>query len=122
MKAPIFDPATEGRPMSRPSVPAVTHPWFGRTARVSDARKPRLHPAITQLRFALPRTQHVRIHVQDASGRLVRTLHEGTLEAGEHVSCWDGRDDRGAALNPGSYMMRLEVDAAPLTSRVVTLN
>lgn len=108
--------------MSRPSVPAVSHPWLGRTARVTEARQAHVHTTIAQLRFALPRTQHVHIVVIDENGRTVRTLHDGTLEAGEHLSCWDGHDDRGTSMSSGSYALRLDVDGAPLTSRVVMLH
>ena len=107
--------------MSRPSAPAVSHAWLGRTARAAGARQAPQRPSVAQLRFALPRPQHALVCVHDSNGRVVRTLHDGTLEPGEHVSSWDGQDDLGASLAAGSYTLRLDVDRQPLTSRVITL-
>ena len=38
----------------------------------------------------------------------MRTLLEGVQPAGERVLAWDGRDDNGARLGAGVYMLRLD--------------
>ncbi len=49
----------------------------------------------TVITFSLPRAQDVRLRIYDISGRLVRTLVRGRLEAGSHEVTWKGRDDLG---------------------------
>jgi len=50
--------------------------------------------------------------VQDASGRTVRTLRAGPADAGSVVLAWDGRDERGEPLPPGSYTVKVVAAAA----------
>jgi flagellar hook assembly protein FlgD len=46
--------------------------------------------------------------IYDPSGRLVRTLVSGSMSAGEHSVAWDGKDDRGHAVNAGIYFYELK--------------
>ena len=48
------------------------------------------------------------MRLYDVSGRLVRTLADGDLAAGEQRLRWDGNDDRGRALASGVYYLRVE--------------
>ena len=41
------------------------------------------------------------------SGRRVRDLARGWLEAGPHALRWDGADDQGRAMPPGVYFAKL---------------
>jgi hypothetical protein len=45
--------------------------------------------------------------VFDLSGRLVLTLADGEMPAGEHILVWDSRDDAGRALQPGVYVLQV---------------
>lgn len=76
---------------------------------------------VASLRFALPQTGSVDVHVLGAEGRRVRTLVSGDLEAGEHACGWDGLDDTGRRCDAGSYILRLETGGRLLTSRIVSL-
>jgi glucose/arabinose dehydrogenase len=49
-----------------------------------------------------------RLRVFDASGRLVRTLFDGALPAGSRDFAWDARDERGQAVAPGIYILRMD--------------
>jgi flagellar hook assembly protein FlgD len=49
----------------------------------------------------------VSLRIYDVGGRLVRTLVEGTLPAGEKSVVWDGRDDTGRPVGSGVYFCRL---------------
>ena len=62
----------------------------------------------TEIRFELGREQTVRVRVYDLSGRVVRTLVHGHLQAGVHSEVWTGRDDSGRKVASGSYYVRLE--------------
>jgi hypothetical protein len=50
------------------------------------------------------------LRVYDVSGRLVRTLVDGALAAGDHEVLWRGRDDGGREVASGVYLYRLEAD------------
>ncbi len=61
----------------------------------------------TQIRFRLPQACHVSLRIYNQTGRLVRTVVSGTLDAGEHRLVWDGLDDSGTPLPSGVYVARL---------------
>jgi len=61
---------------------------------------------LTEVRFAMPEAGPVQVRVYDAAGRLVRTLHDGGLGAGEQSVCWDGRDGRGDRAAAGMYLVQ----------------
>ncbi len=61
----------------------------------------------TVVRFSLPAPAQVRLEVFDVLGRQCRTLDAGWMGAGHHNLNWDGRDDAGAPLPSGLYLLRL---------------
>jgi hypothetical protein len=73
----------------------------------------------TDLRFRLGRAGTARLRVYDASGRVVRTLTETALRAGEHSIRWDGRDASGRGVSAGVYLARLEVDGRTLSRKML---
>jgi hypothetical protein len=77
--------------------------------------------AATGIRFALKETGPVQVKVYGLDGRLVRTLVDETLPAGERTVQWDGRDDAGREVASGSYMIRFVTRHASQTERVVRL-
>jgi flagellar hook assembly protein FlgD len=44
--------------------------------------------------------------VHDVSGRLVRTLADGTFESGPHTLRWDGSAENGQRVTSGVYFLR----------------
>jgi hypothetical protein len=60
--------------------------------------------------FVLATSATVELQVFDLRGRRVRDLGARRLDAGEHRMIFDGRDDRGRELAPGTYLARLVVD------------
>ena len=74
-------------------------------------------PAV--LRFALPKTAHVRLAVFDVRGRLVATLANGLLPPGWHPIVWQRRDTRGARVASGVYWAQLEALGEVRTQRLV---
>jgi hypothetical protein len=62
----------------------------------------------TRFTVRLPEAGQATVTVHDTRGRLVRTLADGRLEAGEHGFAWDGRDDRGGRAPAGVYLLRAE--------------
>ena len=73
----------------------------------------------TTIGFALPREANVRLRVYDVAGRLVRTLVNGQVGAGEGVKIWDGRHDSGAQAAGGVYFYRLETGNQTLTRKMI---
>jgi hypothetical protein len=68
--------------------------------------------------FALPKRSSVSLRVYNATGALVRTLTTAELPAGFHHASWDGNDERGLRVEPGTYFCRLQT---PGYSRIVKL-
>lgn len=73
-----------------------------------------LHPSrpnpfggATTITFDVPTRTAVSLRIFDAGGRLVRTLVEGTVGAGDHRSLWDGTDYAGRPVAPGIYFSAL---------------
>ena len=52
--------------------------------------------------LTLTRTRPVRVIVYDLSGRPVRNLHTGNEGSGAYAWPWDGNDDEGKCVPPGS--------------------
>ncbi len=51
------------------------------------------------------------IGVYTLTGQQVRALMRGKLNKGLYTEQWDGRDDQGALVRPGIYLLHLKVDA-----------
>jgi hypothetical protein len=77
--------------------------------------------ASTDLRFALVRTEPVRLSIFDTRGRLVRVLSAGERPAGVHVLRWDGRDTSGRTVASGSYVCKLETPSAKRSIKITRL-
>ncbi len=63
----------------------------------------------TSIEFSLPSAGRARLAVYDISGRLVRTIADGTFAPGSHPAAWDGMDARGRPVASGVYFVRLEI-------------
>jgi len=73
------------------------------------------------IRLALSAPASVSLTVLDARGRAVRRLISGSLEAGERVAWWDGRDGRGRPLPAGAYFVQLRAAGEERSARIVIL-
>ncbi len=77
--------------------------------------------ARTTIDFALPQSGRARLEVFDASGRLVRTLLDGALSAGDHRASWDGDDESGRPAPSGLYYYRLSAGDSSLRRTLVLM-
>jgi len=75
----------------------------------------------TEIRFTLDQSGPASLRIFDAGGRLVRTLMEGELAAGEQRVVWDGKADSGQPLASGVYFYRLETAVRTLGRRMVLI-
>jgi hypothetical protein len=85
--------------------------------------KPRPNPfaGTTSIELALGARSRVTARVFDASGRLVRTLVDGTLEPSRRELIWNGRDDAERSVASGIYFVDVRVDARTFHRKVVLL-
>jgi hypothetical protein len=73
----------------------------------------------TAISFSLPSSQHVTLSVFDVTGRLVRTIVDGPLDAGFKQCRWDGTDAAGDEVRSGVYFYRLTAGKQTLTRKMV---
>ena len=66
--------------------------------------------SLSHVRFSMAHAGHARLTVLDVAGRKVRTLADGSFEAGEHSLEWNGLTDDGQSSPAGIYFYRLEVE------------
>jgi hypothetical protein len=71
--------------------------------------------------FSIPEAGTVRLSVYDVRGRLVRTLLDRELAAGDHEIPWSAGTGARSRLAPGVYFCRLEAGAISETSRLVVV-
>jgi len=102
---PDWEPAGEiAPPVSMLSV--MPNPFYGATG----------------VRLTLAAAQpEVRVAVFDIVGRLVSSLHDGPLPAGEQLFSWDGRDRTGRSVGSGIYFVRAQSAEGTLEAKLIRL-
>ncbi|TPW17381.1 MAG: hypothetical protein FD129_409, partial [bacterium] len=71
--------------------------------------------------FTLPVAGDVDLSIYDLSGRRVRSLRQGRLDAGTQNIGWDGKDDDGRTMASGIYFVRLQSGVVRVQTKVVKL-
>jgi hypothetical protein len=112
--------AGPGAPTSAPAGPP------GPRAGLASARLLPSHPnpfnPLTTIRYELLRPSEVRLAIYDLSGRLVRTLVDGTTKAaGTHRAVWNGQDTYGVAVASGVYLVALSDGVSSVTQKLTLL-
>ena len=101
-------------PGSAAGVGAGTLMGEGLSARPSPFRES------VALSIRLDRRARGTLAIYDATGRRVRTIFRGDLEAGTSRMGWDGADEAGAGVSAGLYFARLDREnAPPLVARLL---
>jgi hypothetical protein len=77
--------------------------------------------AETMIRFSLPSKMAAKVAVYDVSGRLVKVVADGVMEAGENQVNWNGKDTHGAEVSPGIYFYSLTTPKRQLMNKMVRL-
>ena len=72
----------------------------------------------TRVALTLARDGGARVDVHDVTGRLVRTVFDGPLAAGQRELAWDGRDAAGATVPAGLYFIGARVEGRVYSVRV----
>lgn len=68
----------------------------------------------TTIRFSVPASAQTRLDVYDVGGRLVQTLVNGTVDAGNHQITWNAKD-----LPSGMYIYRLTAGTQTATGKMM---
>ncbi|MFH1734435.1 MAG: DUF362 domain-containing protein [bacterium] len=74
----------------------------------------------TTIPVYLEKPQQIRLTIHDVQGRRMRTLYDGSMQAGEHRISWDGSVNTGHSAASGRYIVKLQTGKAGI-SRQVTL-
>ncbi len=84
---------------------------------------PRPNPvaAGSEISFSIPAESHVSLKVFDVAGRAVRTLADGTMEAGSHAIEWDGADEAGKRVAAGIYMVQLNAPGETASRKLTVI-
>jgi hypothetical protein len=100
-----------------PGLSAITEPTL---AAMPASPKAIPNPAAGSCRvtFQTAAVGPVSVQVFDASGRLVRQLHDGPLPIGEFSLPWDGRDDGGQDLPSGVYLAKIQTTNGTATVKI----
>ena len=61
----------------------------------------------TTIEFEVPHSMDVVLNIYDISGRLIKTLVDGTKYTGIHSAVWDGTDQNGNNVANGLYIYKL---------------
>jgi hypothetical protein len=91
-------------------------------ALVLHAAAPNPFLTATRIAFDLPEAGPVDLAIYDVQGRKVRTLVDRELAASRHEYTWDGLDDTGRRVSPGTYLYRASSLSADQSGKVVLAN
>jgi hypothetical protein len=112
-----------------PDGAALTVPTEPMTVPLPDGglvvlRPPQPNPFVqeTRLSLDLERGGHVELTVHDLGGRLIATLHRGSLAAGPHEFVWRGVRGDGSTAPNGIYFIRAVSAGDRLTCKVLLLH
>ena len=85
------------------------------------ASRPNPMRHVTSIEYELAAPAEVVLELHDAQGRSVARFELGRRPPGRHSHLWDARDDRGRAVSPGVYSVRIGTGAASAQRRIVVL-
>jgi flagellar hook assembly protein FlgD len=57
--------------------------------------------------------------VVDLQGRIVRNLASGKFSSGNHMQRWNARDNAGAKVASGLYLIQLRTESGVATTKVM---
>jgi hypothetical protein len=95
----------------------------GEHALITALYRPAPNPSVrgATIAYSLARAGHVTLRVYSVSGRLVATLIDTSLDAGDYRVVWDGATDDGLRVAAGVYFVRMKVDGFSASEKLVLL-
>lgn len=123
--------ATSSNPFCLDPEPRAWALWFNALVDVAESPMSRglwlaqSHPNPARgdlvIRFSVALSGKATLRVYDISGRLVQTLLEGEVQAGDHTVGWNGTRSDGARANTGAYFYELRMSGERVTRRMILL-
>ena len=100
------------------SAAGVENPEVAPASFVLSGPTPNPFVSLTNVVFGLPvEGGRVTMEVFDISGRQVRTIETPRLNGGFHRITWDGRNDEGIDVSPGTYFCRVSCGSWSATAK-----
>ena len=75
----------------------------------------------TTIEYSVAASCRVTLRVYDLAGRVVRTLVDEPVEAGEHAVVWEGTSDSGKRAGSGVYFLKMETGQGFSAARKLVL-
>ena len=75
----------------------------------------------TEIRFSIPKYDHVTLEVFDLLGRKVKTIVDEFRHAGSHIVHWNGRNSVNQQVASGMYMYRLKAGDHVMVKKMMML-
>src|SRR6185312_1429635 len=72
----------------------------------------------TTILFSVPQSGNVSIQIFDLSGRLITTLANQKMQAGNHQLTWNANYENGKAVSSGIYLLRLNTGSYSETKKL----
>src|SRR5205814_378661 len=93
--------------------------------RTAELLAPRPNPSrgTSEIGWVVPSARKLDLEIFDLAGRRVRVLLAGARsEPGEHSVSWDDRDDTGARVREGVYLVHLRSGGEHETQKLIVLH
>jgi len=107
----------------QPTTVSVGSATVARVVRLAGATPNPFNPR-TEVRYEVPEEaagRSLSLVIYDVRGARVRELTSGIAAAGSFASVWDGRDDAGASVASGVYVVRLTVGNSTDSERLTLM-
>jgi C1A family cysteine protease len=75
----------------------------------------------TTISYSLAQPSEVKIRIYNVSGRLIKTLLDSEMIAGNHSLIWKGEDERGNQTSSGVYFIRIKAGNYTKTRKIIYL-
>ncbi len=89
--------------------------------KVAFSASPNPFNPVTTISYSLTTDQQVEVSIYDVSGRLIRTLVNQNMPAGEHTVQWDARSNNGSTVASGVYLYQLRTGNTLRTRQLVLM-
>ncbi|MFH1219487.1 MAG: M1 family aminopeptidase [Candidatus Eisenbacteria bacterium] len=107
----------------------VPHAGVGEGGSASEALgEPRLEQnapnpfgPVTGIEYSVPSAQHVRLEIYSSRGQRIACLLDRIVPQGTGQVTWNGTDDRGREVAPGTYFCRLSSVGGDQVTRMILL-
>jgi len=77
--------------------------------------------ATTNIEYQLPQDIQLTIKIFNVQGKLIKTLFEGTQQAGYHKILWDGKNINNQTVSSGLYLFRLDSKQFSMSQKMLLL-